>query len=568
MTVTLRPYEVLHIQNSSQQDIKFHFEGEAFNVDERWYYDFFWINLPTFQIQGSNENFGPVNTDEEDLVIKAGESKIFLTNYAPTGKKIKNARLNAVINGQKISSTNTLSSDVELEIGKAYHMYATWDGKELKFGKEDIRETIIYPTSSYQLSEDGKTLVKWLGEETEIDMSADPAFDEVEIIGYKAFAWSTAKTIKLSNKAKEIEQWAFNYASTKKIYLPKSITTIAYEAFAKCTDLEEVHITDLSAWCKIRFTDAWSNPFTYASSLFVNNDKIVDLVIPDDIDKIGKYTFRGADIETVTMSDNVTDIGEDAFSFCENLKRIQFSSNLAVIDYCAFRGCKSLEEVWLPESLNYLGDMSFDLCNKIRTVYIGKNLHYIGFSFRCSNLENFIVSNQNKYLFAVDGILYSNVFKYSTETNDYILDHASLTCYPGGRSDNSYTLPDFAIYIQDFAFMQSKNLTTVILHSGMTEIGSLNYLFNETEVPNLNKVIIYATTPPSSYSGHSGTHSYEYGYGINPHTTLYVPSESVDTYKADENWGKFGTILPLGSGMPDDDADVIDDDPAEDPFGD
>lgn len=547
-------YELLHVTNTDNKPLYFEFGG--YEAADKWYYMNYSIYFPDCTIMGDDNYIG--NGYGPQKAINPGETKHFLSSYVPTGKKMSNARIRAIVNGNEITSSNTKSSDVNIEIGKAYHMYAIWDGKELKFGKEDIHETIIYPTSSYELSEDGKTLIKWLGDETEIDLSADPAFDKVEIIDFKAFAWSRANSIKLSNNVKKIEKWAFDYAHIGKIYLPKSLSFIGDEAFYDCEYLEEVHIEDLSAWCKIHFSDVRSNPLTYARSLYLKGEKVVNLVIPSNVDKIENICFHGADIETLTMSDNVTEIGKDAFSFCENLNNIQFSSNLFYIGYCAFRSCTSLEEIWLPESLNYIGDLSFDLCKNIRTIYIGKNLQYIYFPFRCSNLKNFIVSNQNKNLFAEDGVLYSNVYNYS-DTKEYSLDHVSLACYPGGRSDKSFTLPDFATDIQDYAFMQSKSLTTIILHSGMTEIGALTYLFNNTEVPNLEKVIIYATTPPSSYSGVSGTEAYEYGYGVNPNTTLYVPSESIEAYKADQYWRQFKTILPIDGGMPIPDNEVIGD---------
>lgn len=554
-------YEIMHLTNTSTNAVHIHFGG--FETDSPWYHWMAQIILPESTVIGSDNYQGNGYGAEE--TINPGETKEFLSWYLPTGKKMSNARIRAIVNGNEITSSNTKSSDVNIEIGKAYHMYAIWDGKELKFGKEDIHETIIYPTSSYELSEDGKTLIKWLGDETEIDLSADPAFDKVEIIDFKAFAWSRANSIKLSNNVKKIEKWAFDYAHIGKIYLPKSLSFIGDEAFYDCEYLEEVHIEDLSAWCKIHFSDVRSNPLTYARSLYLKGEKVVNLVIPSNVDKIENICFHGADIETLTMSDNVTEIGKDAFSFCENLNNIQFSSNLFYIGYCAFRNCTSLEEIWLPESLNYIGDLSFDLCKNIRTIYIGKNLQYIYFPFRCSNLKNFIVSNQNKNLFAEDGVLYSNVYNYS-DTKEYSLDHVSLACYPGGRSDKSFTLPDFATDIQDYAFMQSKSLTTIILHSGMTEIGALTYLFNNTEVPNLEKVIIYATTPPSSYSGVSGTEAYEYGYGVNPNTTLYVPSESIVAYKADQYWRQFKTILPSDGGMPIPDNEVIGDGSGDGPI--
>ena len=78
-----------------------------------------------------------------------------------------------------------------------------------------------YPTTSYQLDEEGKTIVKWLGSEAELDLSSDPAFSAIETIGSKAFAnCRDLKTIILPEKTTNIEGGAFsdciyNHRTTK-----------------------------------------------------------------------------------------------------------------------------------------------------------------------------------------------------------------------------------------------------------------------------------------------------------------------------------------------------------------
>lgn len=52
-----------------------------------------------------------------------------------------------------------------------------------------------YPPTSYTLSEDGKTLLKWLGAESEIDLATDPTLALVKTIGKGAFTQN--ETLKL-----------------------------------------------------------------------------------------------------------------------------------------------------------------------------------------------------------------------------------------------------------------------------------------------------------------------------------------------------------------------------------
>jgi len=565
-------YEILHVTNTSDEPIVFQYGG--YEADELWYYYCYQIIFHNGVEIFGNDNYQG-NGYGSQTVIAPGETKDFLSCYIPTGKKMVNAKLRASVNGNEIYSSNTKSSDVAIKVGNAYHLYATWNGKELKFGKEDIRETIIYPTSSYQLSEDGKALIKWLGTETEIDMSADPAFDNVERIGCYAFSsnyW--AKSIKLSDNVKEIREYAFEVAEVERIYLPKSLTFIGADAFKNSYCLKEVHITDLSAWCNIRFSQAMynlsCNPLTSAHSLYLNGEKIVNLVIPDDITKIEYGSFSGADIETLTLSDNVTILDDYAFSSCQNLKTIHFGTKLTEIGHRVFINCKSLEEIILPESLEYIGNLVFDLCDNIKKVHIGENLKTVGTAFRCSNLKEFDGSSQNRYYFVKDGILYRNDYSYSSEAKDYYLEHICLAQVPGGREQDSFVVPDFVTVIDESAFLQCKNLSSIVLHSSIKDVSFINLIFSKDEVPNLKSVEVLATTPPSAcllgYGDYNG--AYSYALAINPDATLYVPDGCVDLYKAHPYWSKFTTILSLGSGMPSDDGTVIDDDSPEDPFGD
>lgn len=132
----LTAYEVLHVTNTDNTPLYFQFGG--FEAADKWYYMTYSIYFPDCSIHGDDNKvwngYGPEET------INPGETKIFLSCYVPTGKKMSNAKLRAIVNGNEITSSNTKSSDVNIEIGKAYHMYVSWDGKDLKFGKDEPQQ--------------------------------------------------------------------------------------------------------------------------------------------------------------------------------------------------------------------------------------------------------------------------------------------------------------------------------------------------------------------------------------------------------------------------------------------
>lgn len=103
------------------------------------------------------------------------------------------------------------------------------------------------------------------------------------------------------------------------ITIPSTITTINSNAFLGCSNLSSVYITDLAAWCNINFANSNANPLSYAS-LFLNNKKIVDLEIPNDVTTISNSAFRGLkNILSVKIPGSVISIGKDAFWGCSSL---------------------------------------------------------------------------------------------------------------------------------------------------------------------------------------------------------------------------------------------------------
>lgn len=96
--------------------------------------------------------------------VPAGSSAIITSWYMPTGKKMNGATLLATINGKEVQSTNTKTSNVDIESGKAYHLYATWNDKQLAFGNEEINvEKLSLSQASVQLKVNESASIYVLG---------------------------------------------------------------------------------------------------------------------------------------------------------------------------------------------------------------------------------------------------------------------------------------------------------------------------------------------------------------------------------------------------------------------
>lgn len=123
-------YELLHISNTSDSDIEFSllgFEGTPWFKEK----GSLCIDDGSFVVDAPSTK--QPHRESNPITIRPGETKIIISAYIPNGGTIIEATMVALINGGYVYSSNRLSSGVSLKQGHAYHMYAVWDGVELKY---------------------------------------------------------------------------------------------------------------------------------------------------------------------------------------------------------------------------------------------------------------------------------------------------------------------------------------------------------------------------------------------------------------------------------------------------
>ncbi len=149
--------------------------------------------------------------------------------------------------------------------------------------------------------------------------------NSVTSIGNYAFDECGFTSISIPNSVNSIGNYAFNGCSNlTSVTFGNSVSHIGHAAFMYCNSLTSVHYTgDVSQWCGIEFSGSYSNPLEYAHHLYIDNNEVTSVTIPDSFTSIGDFQFRGCrSLNYLTIPSSVTSIGEHAFHGCSNILTI------------------------------------------------------------------------------------------------------------------------------------------------------------------------------------------------------------------------------------------------------
>ena len=114
-----------------------------------------------------------------------------------------------------------------------------------------------------------------------------------------------------------------NCTGMSSIMIPSCIKAIGTDAFEETDNLTAVKISDIASWFNISFANHYSNPLFHAHHLYVEEQEVTDLVIPNNVLTIGDYAFyRCSGLKSITIHESVTSIGINAFNGCSGLTLI------------------------------------------------------------------------------------------------------------------------------------------------------------------------------------------------------------------------------------------------------
>ena len=217
-----------------------------------------------------------------------------------------------------------------------------------------------------------------------------------------------------------------------------------------CAFLSLPALAEVAAVSKTLTNGAYVTSGDYTYTLLEDGSaRIIDytgdaeaLTVPAELDghlvcQIGDRAFTACfSLTSVTLPEGLTSIGEDSFQRCESLASIALPAGLTAIGDNAFFSC-GLTSIALPDSLTSMGANPF---------------------LGCSSLTAIDISPNHPVFAQTDGVLYEK-------------GSGTLVCYPAGKADSSFAVPEGTLSIGDDAFAGCFSLTSIALPEGLTSIG-------------------------------------------------------------------------------------------------
>lgn len=160
------------------------------------------------------------------------------------------------------------------------------------------------------------------------DLRAIQMSNSITSVGKFAFFECTGlEEAILSDNLIEIEQYAFAFCSKLvSVTFPETLERIAGWAYYYCPGLTAVYISDMEQWFHIQFEGIYANPVRYASNLYVHEELVTEVIVPEDVTEIGDWLFESCQsIERLVIHENLTSIGERSFRACKNLTVINYA---------------------------------------------------------------------------------------------------------------------------------------------------------------------------------------------------------------------------------------------------
>ena len=300
---------------------------------------------------------------------------------------------------------------------------------------------------------------------TDIELPAVIDGKSVTSIRDSAFdSYSSLTNIIFPDSLTNIGKEAFgNCYSLTSINIPKNVTSIGKNAFFNCGSVTEITVdSDNSSYTS---KDNVLFDKNMETLLICSAKKAGTYNVPNGVMYIGDQVFYDCfSLTNITIPNNITSIGNSMFFNCYSLTNLIIPDNVFDIEWSAFYGCTSLTTITIPEHVISINDSAFSAC---------------------SCLTEIIVDSNNHSYSSEDGVLFDKELQ-------------TIVCYPAGKKQESFTIPDSVRSIGERAFYKCTGLKSITIPDSVESIGVIAF----SDCSNLTEIIVDSGN--NSYASQDG----------------------------------------------------------------
>ncbi len=331
---------------------------------------------------------------------------------------------------------------------------------------------------TYTLNEDGKSYsVSGCSKSFSGDIKIWSNYNGFPVTGIADNAFEGCQnlnSVKISSNIKTIGDNAFkNCTALVSVNMSNSVVSVGDSAFLGCTGLDSVYVKSLDKWCGIEFgSDTASNPLCYAKYLYINDELLSEVVIPDGVTVIEKGAFSCENITSITLPESVTEIDVYAFSGATNLTSVTIKGDVKSIGDYAFDGCSSLSDVYYYRELSDWDKIDIGTGNEC--------LNNANIAHACTYGDKVVVQLPT----CTQSAVAEATCLVCGEVGRFYVDTAEVVVDPGLYPESEHNYADNTYKSYSFSYEGAKSL--ILNFSSDTYVeSSFDYIYIHDEYDNL-----------------------------------------------------------------------------------
>ena len=261
--------------------------------------------------------------------------------------------------------------------------------------------------------------------------------------------------------------------------------------------------------------------------------KVIKVVLNEGLTSIGADAFFASKVQEVIFPSTLEHLEADIFYYCEDLKQVDIShTKITQLPSSTF-AFAGIEEVLLPAGLKEIGAQAFIGTSRLKMIEIPENVKTIGgealreSGIKTVKLPNSISTIEARAFYHCPEL--TDVITYGPVSNDDPDATIQTSCFEGCPKITRFEIPQSIRILGSVLLVGNKLVTQVTIPAHVTKIKFS--AFNDT---GIQEVRVETATPPQAISDVTSW----YGFPEKV-TTIYVPAESVEKYKAARGWNEF-----------------------------